>query len=158
MAAKAGINLQCKLVSSFLKEDKGKADAVVVTKFSGEAVKGLFRNFSKQLEEMVFETGCWSKITTGTVEDRWVMRMKDSRTDEQFVEIKNTIIKDMVVKVGKENVLEVAVAIQHGQTKQQPSLESAISTTVLLQLEKDTEILEGMADDEEQEAAGKTSK
>lgn len=74
---------------------------------------------------------------------------EQAKTGEQFVEIKNCLINDISLKVDDENSLEVALAVQHGQTKQQPSLEAAISTGVMLHLEKDESILGGEdADDQ----------
>ena len=148
MAGKTGLSLQCRLVQSCIKEDKVKGDAVIVTKFVGEAIEGLFKKFSNQLEDLVFKTRCWETVKTGQLEDAWVMVLRDGKSDEEFARIKACIIENVAVKF-KDGELEVTMTIQHRHSRQQPSLEAAISTTVMLVLEKDTEILPGAVDAEE---------
>jgi len=152
MSAKSGISLQCRLVQSLIKEDKTKGDAVIVTKFVGEAIVGLFKKFNTQLEDTVFKTAFWDSLKTGTIADLWVMTLKDAKSDEEFATIKGAVIDNIVIKL-KEEGPEVTITVQHRHSKQQPSLEAAISTSVMLYLEKDIEILPGVADAEQSETA-----
>jgi len=147
MANTSRLSLQCQVSQSLIKADKKKGDSVIVTRFMGLGTVGLFKNFSKPLEDVVFKTVCWETVKTGQIVNVWVMILRDTKTGIEFARIKGCVIENIVIK-SKDGELEVTISIQHRHSTQQPSLEAAISALVTLELEPDVEILPGAMDAE----------
>ena len=152
MATKDVITLNCKLNQCLVKEEKNKSDATIISKFSGIALPGAFDKFNKGLEEVIFKSRCWKSIDTGKLDGIWTMCINDIKSGEQIVEIKECLINGLKIKIGKENTIEVTVAVRHELTPNQTALEAAVSTNVLLSLAVDKSILKNEPDEESSKA------
>lgn len=139
--AKDLITVTCKLNQCLVKEEKNKSDAMIITKFAGIALPGAFKKFNADLEQVIFNNRCWTKIETGKLDGSWIMQLNDPKSGEQIVDIKDCTINNLKVKVGKESAIEVTVVVRHNLTKCQGALEAAVSTTVLLSLALDKSVL-----------------
>lgn len=138
------INLPGRIISSLVKEEKQKEDGVVITKIMGEAVPGTFSKFNKKLEEVITTTHFWQAIKTGEIGGTWIMTLCDLQSETPFATIKNCYIKDILIKIvnseTKGEIAATTLTIQHDQTMDQPALESAISSSIFLNLAYDESV------------------
>lgn len=145
------ISLHCRIKSSAVTEDKKKEDGFVVTKFEGLGMPGLFYNYSKDLEQVVFTNHCWEGLKTGEQVGEWFMKVTDDTSENTLANLKKCVIKDIAFKVGENNVVTVGISIQHIQTSFQPAIESVVGKSVWLHLTKDMSILPGISEEEEED-------
>ena len=136
------LNFSCKLVQALIKEDKKINDSMVYTKFVGEGIEGLFSKYSKDLEQLVFTNRVWEGVKTGLQMGEWVMEIYETNSGGKVAEVKKCRIKDITVKVGKEDAKIVTIEMQHQKSNDQSAIEAAVSMKVLLDLKVDTDMLE----------------
>jgi len=140
----SNLRIVSRMTKSSVIEDKKSDDAVVETQFEGEVGPGAFSEYSSDLETMVFTNRCWEAIKCGTQVGKWVMSITDPNSGAVVAELKDCVIKDLKVKVGKEDAKLVTVIIAHAYSTKQKAIECAVSTVVDMALEKDTELLPGL--------------
>jgi len=143
----ATLKLVTKVVKSTVQEDKKSEDSVVETVLESEVQPGAFSAYSKDLENFVFSNRCWESFKTGKQVGIWRFKLSDPADGSLIAEIGECIIKNIAVKIGKEDVKVVTITITHRFTNSQKALECAVSTHVLTTLTRDTEIFSNIEDE-----------
>jgi hypothetical protein len=124
-----------------VKEDKKTQHHVILTKLSGVGVTGLFKEYSPELDSLLFATGQWEKISTGCQSGLFIISIVDTTSNQPIAEIKDTVIKDIKAKF-KEGAIEITLIIKHQLTTYQKHLETSIPTDVTVKFEAQKEIKE----------------
>lgn len=146
MSTDMRLSAMCRVKSSAVEEDGNKGDAIVITKFSGVASKGMFTNFSADLENVVFEKKCFKGMNTGEVVGHWLLKLY-ADTGEILCTIKQCQIKNISLNVNtSDNSTNISVKIVHPRTLDQSVIDNIVSTTVQMVLVPDTEAL-GISND-----------
>lgn len=130
------INFKCKIVGTTIKEDKKTQDHIILTKLSGVGVAGMFKNYSPELDSLLFATGQWEKISTGC--QMGIFTVNISSGAQSIAEVKDCVIKDIKAKF-KEGVIELVIIIKHKLTTYQKHLETSIPTEVEVKFEAQKE-------------------
>lgn len=151
----ANLVFSTRITKTAVQEDKKSEDAVVETTFEGEIGPGAFKEYSKDLEYLVFQNRAWESVKCGYQRGQWVMTITDPNEGVEIVRMKECGIKNIAVKIGKEDVKVATLTIAHKFTKQQKALECAVSTVVDLSLDRDIELLPGVDDGEPEPAPKK---
>ena len=132
-----------KLISTHIKENKKTADSIVETIFESECITGDFKQYNKQLEDVVFNTTCWENIKCGEQAGEWELEMVDPTSGEDIAIIKPCVIKNIVIKASAGDIKVIKLTIVHNHAASQPAIEAAISTMVSIRLGHYTELLPG---------------
>ena len=152
----ANLSFVTRMTSSSVLEDKKTEDAVVETKFEGEIGPGVFQEYSKDLERIIFGSRCWEKLKCGQQVGGWIMTLTDPDSGDKVAEVKECVIKDIAIKIGKEDAKIANITVLHKFTPQQKAIECAVSTVVDLSLDRDTEMLPGLTEEAQVEAKPET--
>jgi hypothetical protein len=128
------ISFKCKIVSSQVKEDKKTQDHIILTKLTGVGIAGMFKEFSSELDSLLFATGQWVKISTGCQMGMYTVNISDIVSKQSIAEVKDCVIKDIKAKF-KDGVIELAIIIKHKLTTYQKHLETSIPTEVEVKFE-----------------------
>jgi len=123
------ITFKCKIVSSQVKEDKKTQDHIILTKMAGIGIAGMFKEYSPELDELLFSTGHWEKISTGCQMGIHTVNISDVASKQSIAEVKDCVIKDIKAKF-KDGLVELAIIIKHKLTTYQKHLETSIPTEV----------------------------
>jgi len=142
----ANLTFSTRITRTLVQEDKKSEDAVVETTFEGEIGPGAFADYSKDLEYLAFKNRAWESIKSGPQRGKWAMTINDPTSGTQVVYLKDCTIKNIAVKIGKEDVKTATLTIAHKFTTQQKAIECAVSTDVDLSLDRDMELLPGIND------------
>jgi hypothetical protein len=130
------INLNARINQSAVIEDKKKEDSSVTTQFTAIIGPGVFSNYSKDLEHIIFQTNCWESIKCGEQSGVWTMKVVDP-SDKELACIEECTIKDLTIKLGKEDVLLAVFKVIHKYSNFQKALDCAVSTTAFVYLERE---------------------
>lgn len=128
------ITFKCKIVSSTIKEDKKTQDHIILTKLSGVGVAGMFKEHSAELDELLFATGQWEKISTGCQIGIYTVNISDITSKQSIAEMKDCVIKTINAKF-KDGAIELTIIIKHKLTMHQKHLETSIPTEVEVRFE-----------------------
>jgi hypothetical protein len=139
--AKVTIDFTGLLDSCSVQTSKKTESSIVVTKISGIALPGLFADYSKTLEELITQGHSWQSIKTGQQSGYWILKLLVASGD-LICEVKSVIIEDISIKRGKEDIIAVSFKLKHGITGVQHELNTAVSTSIRVQLMPDPEPIE----------------
>ena len=135
------LSIAGRCVSSHVKEDKKTQNTIILTKIVGLAVEGMFQAFSKDLNDMVFVRGCWSKIDTGALVGKYQVQLYDLKSGSLLTTLNGVEIMKIVASF-KKDVKEVQVILKYPQNMKQGVVEASVSTFVRVNLFPVTDNLE----------------
>ena len=130
---KAIIDFTGLLDSSSVQTSKKTESCIVITKISGVVMPGMFKDYSKKLEDMITDGCSWQSIKTGRQANYWIIRLMVTAGDV-ICEIPGCVIEDIAIKRGKEGVITTSLKLRHQITEMQHHINSTVSTSIRVQL------------------------